>query len=345
MDLLLTDAASEPFLREELARAHLDAKPCVLAPGLVGAEFNYAQALPPIVFARQLLPDAEEKQAVSINAWSQQLLESVTNRLPEGQPWLLHVAPRYGEGGAGENRCRFIREAFRELLQRRRRQLLKHMQPAPQPFTPAASLVQLLLTSPEQGFLSIAVAPRPHELRRVMSPFPKGELAVAGDKAAPSRAFAKLVEAEQRLGLRIGAGETVVDLGASPGSWSYVALRRGAQVIAVDRSPLREDLMRNPRLTFQKGDAFAFQPPAPADWLVCDVIAAPQRSIDLVLDWVRARRCRRFVVTIKFKGHAEYAALDQLKTALPPLCDDFFLTRLCANKNEACAFGTVARTT
>jgi 23S rRNA (cytidine2498-2'-O)-methyltransferase len=72
---------------------------------------------------------------------------------------------------------------------------------------------------------------------------------------------------------------------------------------------------------------------------LCDVIAAPERSIGLLIDWLRERRARRFVVTIKFKGRADYAKLEQLKRALPPLCGEFFLTRLCANKNEACAFG------
>lgn len=79
-------------------------------------------------------------------------------------------------------------------------------------------------------------------------------------------------------------------------------MQRGARVIAVDRSPLRDDLMRSPRVTFHQGDAFRFVPEAPVDWLLCDVIAAPERSIGLVLEWVRERRCRYFVVTIKFKG-------------------------------------------
>ncbi|HEY6168762.1 MAG TPA: SAM-dependent methyltransferase, partial [Verrucomicrobiae bacterium] len=207
---------------------------------------------------------------------------------------------------------------------------------------PVCSLVQLLLTAPDCGWISVAPAPMPFQFRRVMSPFPKGEIPMASDKAAPSRAFAKLVEAEQRMGIRIDPGETCVDLGASPGSWSYVAIQRGARVIAVDRSPLRDDLMRNPRLTFHPGDAFKFTPDVPPDWLLCDVIAAPERSIELLLDWIRPRRARRFVVTIKFKGHGDYAQLERLKHALPPLCDEFFLTRLCANKNEACAFGVVA---
>jgi 23S rRNA (cytidine2498-2'-O)-methyltransferase len=175
----------------------------------------------------------------------------------------------------------------------------------------------------------------------LISPFPWGEVPLADDKSAPSRAFTKLVESEQRLGRFIDRGQTCVDLGASPGSWSYVAIQRGAHVIAVDRSELREDLMRNPRLRFETADAFKYKPPQTVDWLVCDVIAAPQRSIDLLLEWLREKRMRNFIVTIKFKGHDEYALLETLKRDAPPLCAEFRLKRLTANKNEVCAFGVV----
>jgi 23S rRNA (cytidine2498-2'-O)-methyltransferase len=120
-----------------------------------------------------------------------------------------------------------------------------------------------------------------------------------------------------------------------------VALKRGARVTAIDRSELREDLMRNPRLHFETADAFKYKPQQTVDWLICDVIAAPQRSIDLLLEWLREGRMRHFIVTIKFKGDDEYPLLSQLKEQVPPLCADFRLTRLCANKNEVCAFGTV----
>jgi len=111
--------------------------------------------------------------------------------------------------------------------------------------------------------------------------------------------------------------------------------------LAVDRAPLRQDLMRHANLTFCKGDAFQFQPRNKADWLLCDVIAAPSRSVDLLLGWVAQKDASNFVVTIKFKGAAEYGLLERLKHALPPRCDEFYLTRLCANKNEVCAFGSV----
>jgi hypothetical protein len=208
-------------------------------------------------------------------------------------------------------------------------------------FTPETSLVQCVLMSPETAWLSAASAPRAYALRSLISSFPRGEVPLADDKSAPSRAFTKLVESEQRLGRQIERGQTCVDLGASPGSWSYVAIQRGAHVIAVDRSELREDLMSNPRLRFETADAFKYKPPQTVDWLVCDVIAAPQRSIDLLLEWLREKRMRNFIVTIKFKGHDEYPLLGLLKREAPPLCAEFHLTRLCANKNEVCAFGVV----
>ncbi|MEN9573166.1 MAG: hypothetical protein RL514_1021 [Verrucomicrobiota bacterium] len=361
MHLILTEPGDEPFLLDELRRALPDAGRVALAAGLVQTDAELQpDALPTLAFARQLLPNAEALNAVSIREWSERLFDAIGARVPEGQPWRLHIAPHYGAAnalprnpspllrgreresgatGAGTNRVQFIREAFQELLRKKRRHLLRSLEAVETPFTERTTLVQLLLTAPDTGFLSVAPAPLPWQMRRCVWPFVKGELPVASDKAAPSRAFTKLVEAEQRLGLRIAAGETCVDLGACPGSWSYVALNRGARAIAVDRSPLREDLMANPRLTFHQGDAFKFTPDAPVDWLLCDVIAAPERSVELVLDWVRQRRCRRFVVTIKFKGHGDYVQLEPLKQALPPLCEGFFLTRLCANKNEACVAG------
>ncbi len=343
MHLLISADESVPFLEEELARTFPGARADAPADNLIRAEFPLdAAESPTLVFSRQALPDAEEVRAESIGEWSRQLFARMIALLPEAQPWRLHLMPHYGEGIAGQNRCRLIRESLFELLQKKRRSLMKTLQDAPVRFAPEESLVQLLLIAPDHGFISVAPAPLPSRAYRLISPFVKGDLPVASDKAAPSRAFAKLVEAELRLGRRIGKSEACVDLGASPGSWSYVALLRGAQVTAVDRSPLRDDLMHDRNLTFRQSDAFSYEPPKTVDWLLCDVIAAPERSIGLLLDWLQRGWTRRFVVTIKFRGDEDYGQLERLKQELPALCEEFFLTRLCANKNEACAFG-VAR--
>jgi 23S rRNA (cytidine2498-2'-O)-methyltransferase len=342
MHVLVSAEDSAPFLQAESQRDFPGIEARLLAPDLIAGDWSLAAGFGrgPLAFCRQWLPEAQARAAGSIREWSQTLLAEIESRLPAGQPWRLHVAPHYGGATAGQHRCRLVRESLREILSRRNRVLLRALQEEPLPFTPAVSLAQLLLTGPETGFVSVWPAPGPFDGRSLLSPFPKGDVPVAVDKAAPSRAFAKLVEAELRLGRRIAKGESCADLGASPGSWSYMALGRGARVLAVDRAPLRADLMRHARLEFRRGDAFAFAPAGPVDWLLCDVIAAPERSVALLLDWLRRRWMKRFVVTIKFKGQEDYAKLDTLKRELPALTEEFFLTRLCANKNEVCAFGT-----
>jgi 23S rRNA (cytidine2498-2'-O)-methyltransferase len=334
----------------------------VIGQGLVEVEDPPEGCDPMVALARQALPAAEAVAAPSVNGWARLVVERVLAGVPEGATWRLHAFAHYGgrpaermgarafhsvrrrgepvptgptaSAAAGEQRCKLILAAIRDQLKERRRAILRALNESTAPFGPDEFLVQLLLTSPEAGWLSVA---RP--IRPLVSPFPGGEVPLAVDKAAPSRAFAKLVEAELRLGRGVAAGETCVDLGASPGGWTWVAVQRNAKVIAVDRSPLRDDLMRDPRVTFVKGDAFAFRPDRPVDWLLCDVIGAPERAIDTLIGWLHRGDARGFVVTVKLAGPADHPKLDRLKRELPALCDDWALTHLCANKGEACVFG------
>lgn len=337
MHLFLADPDFAPLLADEWRRSAPEPTQRVIEGIGIAADAKLDGLR--LAFARQTLPDAVEIRSASINAWADRIIDAIAGHFPDDQPWRLHLWPQYGEGKAGLHRCELIRASVLERLKKRRRRLLRSLIDSDGVFDAHTSLVQCILTSPEAGWLSACVAPQVHAHRHLISAFPRGEVPLADDKSAPSRAFTKLVESEQRLGRFIERGQTCVDLGASPGSWSYVAIQRGAQVIAVDRSELREDLMRHPRLRFETADAFKYKPPQTVDWLVCDVIAAPQRSIDLLLEWLREQRMRNFVVTIKFKGHDEYPLLETLKREVPPLCAEFHLTRLCANKNEVCAFG------
>ena len=102
-------------------------------------------------------------------------------------------------------------------------------------------------------------------------------------------------------------GETVVDLGAAPGGWSYSAAKRGAQVIAVDNGPLKSGALNHPRIEHRLADAFGFLAATREnfDWLFCDVVEEPHHVLkNLVGPWLEGRRCRRFVVNFKF-GRAD----------------------------------------
>jgi 23S rRNA (cytidine2498-2'-O)-methyltransferase len=140
------------------------------------------------------------------------------------------------------------------------------------------------------------------------SPFVNGECAFVEDHIGPpSRAYLKLWEALTRLGRWPAAGETCLDLGASPGGWTFVLASLGAQVLAVDRAPLDPRVAAMPGVTWQEGSAFGLAP-QPVDWLVCDVIAYPERLLALVRRWVEAGAARHIVCTIKFQGETDHEA-------------------------------------
>jgi 23S rRNA (cytidine2498-2'-O)-methyltransferase len=138
-----------------------------------------------------------------------------------------------------------------------------------------------------------------------------GQRRMADDDAAPSRSYLKVEEAYIVLGREPQAGETVVDLGAAPGGWSYSAAKRGAQVIAVDNGPLKGGAFGNPRIEHRLEDAFKFAPPAGQvyDWLFCDLVEEPHHVMrNIVTPWLSGGWCRRFVINLKF-GHVDALAL------------------------------------
>jgi len=75
------------------------------------------------------------------------------------------------------------------------------------------------------------------------SPVAHGEWRFQESKIPPSRAYLKLWEFFTRIGKMPKAGETCLEIGASPGSWTWVLQQLGAKVIAVDRAPL--DILRD----------------------------------------------------------------------------------------------------
>jgi 23S rRNA (cytidine2498-2'-O)-methyltransferase len=144
---------------------------------------------------------------------------------------------------------------------------------------------------------------------RCTSPFPNGEVRFVEDHAGPpSRAYLKLWEALTLVGQRPGPGERCLDLGSSPGGWSWALQQMGAQVISVDKAPLAPEIARLPGIEHRCESAFALDPQAigPIDWLFSDVVCYPARLLALVERWLAAGTCRRFLCTIKFQGETDH---------------------------------------
>lgn len=144
----------------------------------------------------------------------------------------------------------------------------------------------------------------------------QGQQRMADDPAAPSRSYLKTEEAFVVLGEEPQAGETVVDLGAAPGGWSYSAAKRGASVVAIDNGPLKGGALGHPRIQHLRADAFFHRPSAQADWLFCDLVDDPHRVLPLISEWVTQRRCRRLVSNFKFGRVDPLALLDSVRDSL-----------------------------
>jgi 23S rRNA (cytidine2498-2'-O)-methyltransferase len=141
------------------------------------------------------------------------------------------------------------------------------------------------------------------------SPFPNGEVSFIEDRTAPpSRAYLKLWELFALLGQAPRSGERCLDLGSSPGGWSWVLAGLGARVISVDKAPLDPRVAALPGIEMRRESAFGLEPTSVGaiDWLFSDVVCYPRRLLGLVERWLAAGTCRSFVCTLKFQGPTDH---------------------------------------
>lgn len=345
--LTLTRPNAEAIVRTELAAEFLHAEHVQIGDRLIcsaGVNWEATQSRPILAFPEQILPNAERIGGSSISEWVKEITVRLERILvPDPRPWQLHVYPKsVGYSKEGMRRAELIAKEVLSLCKKRNRQLLRaNVAPGEQFDVHPCALVQVMCEDVGKGFYSFASPSLTQSLVAALSPHVGGYLLLEEDKNPPSRAYKKLREALTRIGLSIAPGQTCIDLGASPGGWSWDVVQAGAKLIAVDRAPLREDLMKHPAVTFIKGDGFLFEPSTPVDWLLCDIIAAPDRSIGLLQRWVESHWAKYFCVTIKFKGSSEYGKLSTLKDFLRVSSKKFLVRQLVANKNEVTAIGVI----
>ena len=93
------------------------------------------------------------------------------------------------------------------------------------------------------------------------SVFSNGEVHFLEDKKnPPNRAYLKLWEALTLVQEYPCAGQYCIDVGSSPGGWTWVLAKLGAEVLSIDRSPLDDRVSKMQGVHFQKRDAFSLKP-------------------------------------------------------------------------------------
>lgn len=206
-----------------------------------------------------------------------------------------------------------VESAFGEILKKRLSRVAKLASPDVPRGVGAAAVRGLFVFFADFGRVYVA-----------REAFVHGQRRMADDELAPSRSYLKVEEAYIVLGREPQAGETVCDLGAAPGGWSYSAAKRGATVVAVDNGPLKGGALDNPRITHLREDAFRYAPPdgKPFDWLFCDMVEEPHHVLQhIVTPWLARGWCRRFVVNLKFGRVDAVALLRELRAPGSTLTD------------------------
>lgn len=169
---------------------------------------------------------------------------------------------------------------------------------------PAAPLGSFTLLAPDRMLYAA----------RCSSPMPNGEFAFNEDREGPpSRAYLKLWEGLTRHRLEFGSdlpkpGDICLDLGSSPGGWTWVLGSFGATVTAVDKAPLAPNVAAMKTVEWKQGSAFALEPKEfpRVDWLCSDVICYPARLLKLVERWLASSDVRNAVCTLKFQGETDF---------------------------------------
>jgi 23S rRNA (cytidine2498-2'-O)-methyltransferase len=144
---------------------------------------------------------------------------------------------------------------------------------------------------------------------------------------APSRSTLKLEEAitefcsKSQQAALFQQGMTAVDLGASPGGWTYQLVNRGMRVEAVDNGAMDDKLMQSGLVDYVAADGFAYKPrDKHVDWLVCDMIEQPNRVASLMIHWLNKKQANAAIFNLKLPMKKRYATLapiiEQFETEL-----------------------------
>lgn len=163
---------------------------------------------------------------------------------------------------------------------------------------PQSPLGSWMLLTPDQLLYS----------QRGQSLLPNGEVKFVEDKSVPSRAYLKLWDLFSIWAEPPQKGALCLDLGSSPGGWTWVLSKLGCQIKSVDKAELDPRVLAMPGVEYIQSSAFALKPEqiGQVDWLFSDIICYPERLLELVKLWHKSGLVSNFVCTIKFQGETDH---------------------------------------
>ena len=162
--------------------------------------------------------------------------------------------------------------------------------------------------------------------RPTASSYAEGVPRLRFDQEAPSRSALKIEEAFQVMlapeekAFVLKRGQKGVDLGAAPGGWTWYLVNQGLKMTAVDHGALAKSLMDDSDVAYVSADGFVYKPPKPVDWVVCDIVDKPMRTLERMAVWFTSgwTKCALFNLKLPMKSRFDTveACLAKLQSRL-----------------------------
>ncbi len=253
------------------------------------------------------------------------------------QPWAIQAyGPEEGEGSQSKR----LGGLEKELLRGGEKRIkgLKNWQRKAEKLLPKrkGKLLQVFLQGKGVWF---SWAPC-NELTSVVE---GGRCRMRMDAAAPSRSYLKMEEALFRMEYEPQEEETVIDLGAAPGGWSFAFAKRGCRVTAIDNGPLKIQDACVRRIEHLHLDGLSFRLARhmpPVDWLVGDMLIPPGKALSVLRYWLGEHKCRNLVFNVKLPQQEPMPALEPLLEYLEQEAPELEVRQLYHDRREVTIFGS-----
>jgi len=155
----------------------------------------------------------------------------------------------------------------------------------------------------------------------------------------PNRAYLKLWEALCEFKTYPKPGDICLDLGASPGGWTWVLQSLGSKVYAIDKAPLAPHIQKLNNIHYQQDSAFGLNLKKfkKIDWLVCDIICYPDKLFSQFMHWTAPDSpVQKIICTIKLQGDLTDDKLKEIHQFYHS--HSVFIKQLWHNKHELTLF-------
>lgn len=255
-----------------------------------------------LVFARQMFVAGDLLTNLPATDRITPIIEALTGCINKAGSLRVEVADT-NEGKELAGFCRKFTVPLRQVLRQKR--LLLNVENSARP------VIHLLFINNHSCYVGYSDTQN-------NSPFHMGIPRLKFPADAPSRSTLKLEEAFHQFipyeewDERLRGGLNAVDLGASPGGWSYQLVKRSMFVYAIDNGAMDEKLLETGQVKHFKEDGFKFTPKKHnIYWLVCDMVEKPAKVAELMAQWLINGWCREAIFNLKLPMKKRYEVVKQ----------------------------------